>query len=289
MQRSWKAVAVLLVAGALQPAGAAAQTGFNGVITFVSDRTAGAQDTFVQTTKGHKLRLDGFGSRGGSMIVDNDAKLMMMVDPAKQQYMTMTADDAKQMQAMMGPMMERMRQHQAQRRDPSKFTFAKTGRTEIVAGVPCEVWHGEYTGEDGEKDQGEACVAAGVGFSLADLTFNNPMMMQGGAAHEQFEQYRQLVGGNKGILKATGVKNGKPTTELEAVKIERKAVGDDLFAPPAGYKEIRMADMMMQGHNAMQMMRNRQGRGDSTHGPSQAKPDSGQGQGKSQGQGQGQQ
>jgi hypothetical protein len=96
-------------------------------------------------------------------------------------------------------------------------------------------------------------VATGVGFALADLTFNNPMLQQHGPMHEQFEQYRQLVGDNKGILKATSVKNGKTTTELEAIKIERKGLGADTFSPPAGYKEIRMGDMMMQAHKAMQM------------------------------------
>lgn len=281
MRGYWRAVALLLVAGPLQPGGAAAQTGFNGVVTFQMDRSGGKRDTLVQTTKGHKLRIDGFGSSHGWMIMDNDSKSMMMVEPDKQQYMLMTEEDSKQMQAMMGPMMERMKQQQAHRTDPGKVNFAKTGRTEIVAGVPCEVWHGEYTDESGEKDEGEACVATGVGFALSELTYNNPIMQSGGAAHEQFEQYRQLVGGNKGILKATSIKKGKTSTELEAIKIERKVVGDEVFAPPAGYKEIRMGDLMMQAHP----MRNRHGQGD----PQLGEPEKKQGQGEPKGgQGQGQ-
>ena len=40
----------------------------------------------MQTTKGRKVRLDGMGgSEQGSMIVDGDAKVMMMVEPAKKQ------------------------------------------------------------------------------------------------------------------------------------------------------------------------------------------------------------
>jgi hypothetical protein len=177
------------------------------------------------------------------------------------------------MQAMMGPMMERMKQQQAHRTDPGKVSFAKTGRTEIVAGVPCEVWHGEYTDESGEKDEGEACVATGVGFALSELTYNNPMLQSGGAAHEQFEQYRQLVGGNKGILKATSVKKGKTSTELEAIKIERKIVGDEVFAPPAGYKEIRMGDLMMQTHKPMQPRGNKQGQGQGQGEPPHGQPE----------------
>jgi hypothetical protein len=132
------AVAVLLLGGVMSPRGAVAQTGFNGVITFLSERDAGKQDTFVQYTKGRKIRIDGFGGQQGAMIVDNDAKVVMIVEPAKKQYVTMTEDDAKQMQAMMGPMME-----QSKHKDAGKLNFAKTGKTETVAGVPCEVWRGE--------------------------------------------------------------------------------------------------------------------------------------------------
>ena len=39
---------------------------------------------------------------------------------------------------------------------------------------------------------------------------------------------------------------------MEATKIERKVVSDDAFKPPAGYKEIRMADMMMKAQKSMQ-------------------------------------
>jgi Domain of unknown function (DUF4412) len=250
-RRYWGALAALLVGGALQSTEAGAQTGFNGVITFVSARGAGKQDTFVQYTQGRKVRIDGLGPNRGGMIVDNDAKTLMIVDAGKQQYMTMTEADAQQMQAMMAPMMDKMKQEQS-KQDSGKLSFSKTGKTETVAGVPCEVWRGRYSAAEGEKNEGEACVATGVGFALADLTFNNPLLQQHGPMHEQFEQYRQLVGPNKGILKATSIKNGKTTTELEAIKIERKALGAGTFAPPAGYKEIRMGDMMMQAHKAME-------------------------------------
>jgi uncharacterized protein DUF4412 len=279
MRGYWRAVGVLLTAAAMPAGGAVAQTGFNGVITFVNEGSAGKQDTFVQYTKGHKVRLDGFGAQKGAMIVDNDAKVMMMVDPAKKQYMTMTEDDAKQMQAMMGPMMEKMKQQQSKKAADGRLTFAKTGKTETVAGVPCEVYRGEYTEEDGDKDQGEACVATGVGFALDALTFNNPMVQRGGAGYDRMQQFRELVAGNKGILKAKSFKDGKQKTDMEAIKIDRKVPGDDMFTPPAGYKEIRMADMMMQAHNAMKGMKDtKPGQGD----PQYGRPDTKQGQGEPQ-------
>ncbi|MGH7513309.1 MAG: DUF4412 domain-containing protein [Gemmatimonadales bacterium] len=271
---------MLLVVAPVPLGVAVAQTGFNGVITFVNEGSAGKQDTFVQYTKGHKVRLDGFGSHKGAMIVDNDAKVMMMVDPDKKQYVTMTEEDAKQMQAMMGPMMEKMKQQQSTKAGDGRLTFAKTGKTETVAGVPCEVYRGEYLEEDGGKDQGEACVATGVGFALDALTFNNPMVQRGGAGYDRMQQFRELVAGNKGILKAKSFKDGKVKTDMEAIKIERKSPGDDMFTPPAGYKEIRMADMVMQAHNAMKGMKDKTNpsQGD----PQYGRPDTKKGQGEPQ-------
>lgn len=267
MRRSWKAAAVLLVT-ALVPFGMlAAQSSFNGVITFLNEGESGRQDTFVQYTKGNKVRLDGFGATHGSMIIDNDAKVMMMVDPGKKQVMTMTEADAKQMQAMMGSMMKQPGKPEAA---ADKASFTKTGKTETVAGVRCDIYHGVYVEDDGDKDEGDACVATGVGFRLDAVTFNNPMIQRGGAAAGRMEQFRQLVAGNKGILKAKSYKDGQVKTDMEAVKIEPKSLGDDVFAVPPGYKEIRMADMMM---GAMKGMKMNQGN------PQHGEPDTKQGQG----------
>jgi len=246
----WGAAGAVVLAGWLRAGAVTAQTGFNGVITFTNSGRSGKPTTMVQTTKGNKLRLAGMGSDSGSVIMDNDAKTMMMVDPGKRQYMVMTDEDSKQMQAMMGPMAERMKNMKSNRPEP-KYRFAKTGATEVVAGVPCEVWQGEYTDSEGEKETGTACVAKGVGFALGQLTFANPMMRRGGPGQERFDQFRELLGNDKGILKATSIKDGKSVTELEATKIERTVVSDDAFKPPAGYKEIRLGDMMMKAQNAM--------------------------------------
>jgi hypothetical protein len=275
MRRSWKAVAVLVVAMPMPFGALAAQSSFNGVITFLNTGTSGRQDTFVQYTKGNKVRLDGFGASRGSMIIDNDAKVMMMVEPDKKQVMTMTEDDAKQMQAMMGPMMDRMKQQGKADDESGKASFTKTGKTETVAGVRCEVYHGVYIEDDGDKDEGDACVAPGVGFRLDAVTFNNPMVQRGGAGYGRMQQFRELVAGNKGILKAKSYKDGKVKTDLEAVKIEPKSLGDDMFAVPPGYKEIKMADMMMQARNGMKGMPGKMNQGNPQHG----EPDTKQGQG----------
>ena len=95
------------------------------------------------------------------MIVDNDAKVMMMVDPEKKQYMTMTEDDAKQMQAMMGPMMEQMKHGSRRRPTRGNSSSRRRARPRRVAGVPCEMCTGEYTGEEGEKERGRGLRGGG--------------------------------------------------------------------------------------------------------------------------------
>jgi len=62
---------------------------------------------------------------------------------------------------------------------------------------------------------------------------------------------------------------------LEAVKIEPKSLGDYMFAVPPGYKEIKMADMMMQARNGMKGMPGKMNQGNPQHG----EPDTKQGQG----------
>jgi len=243
----WRTAAILALAAWLPPR-LAGQTGFNGVITFQQDRD-GKMGTFVQTTKGRRVRLDGFGSDSGTVIIDGDTKSMMMVEPSEKKYFVMTEADAKQMAALMGPMLERMKNSKSGNAGDDKVNFKNTGRHETVAGVRCDVWHGSSLGD--EDHEGDACLAAGVGFDVGALVYANPLMQRGGRTWNKMEQYRSLIGDNKGILKATRLENGKSTVEMEAVKIEPKTVSDDLFKPPAGYTAVRMSDMMMKAHNAM--------------------------------------
>lgn len=240
------------------PGKLAAQTGFNGVITFRQQDQDGKTSTFIQTTKGRKIRLDGMGGQEtGAMIMDGDAHTMMMVSPREKKVFVMTEQDAKQMAEMMGPMAGRMKSKPD--KDDAQFSFKDTGRRETVAGVRCEVWHGTYDDGTGEAKEGDACLAKGVGFALGEMLAANPMMQRDQGHLKQLEQFRSLTAGGKGVLKATSTKDGKTRVEFEATSIEPKTVGDDAFSPPAGYEEVRMADMMTQMHDAMKAMHEQHG------------------------------
>jgi outer membrane lipoprotein-sorting protein len=243
---------------AAAPAPAAAQTGFEGVITFQQyNKSDGTHETMVQTSKGNKVRWDGMGGKNSSMIFDGDSHTMIMVNPEEKSYMTVTQADMDQMAAMMKPMADRMKQKKGASDNDFKVDLKNTGRTETVAGTRCEVWHGT-TMEEGKKKEGEACVAKGVGFALYDVMLNNPMTKQmRGSMEESMAKYKQMMSGGKGLLKMTSLDDGKTTVDMVATKIEKKSVGDDAFKPPAGYTGQSMSQMMQHAAQQMQMMKER--------------------------------
>ena len=244
----------------------AAQTGFEGVTTFKQyKKSDGTFTTMVQTTKGHKVRWQGMGSDSSIMIFDGDSHSMMIVQPDKKTYMTITQQDMEQAAAMMKGMEDRMKAKRGAsdadaEKDKDKdfdLDVKNTGRHETVAGVRCEVWHGTTT-ENGKKKEGEACVAPGAGLEIYDVMVNNPMTKRSGRFDAMMAKYKQVLSGGKGILKMTSIDEGKTVVDMEATKIERKSVSDDAFKPPAGYTGTSMGQMMMQAQQQMQMMQEKQ-------------------------------
>ncbi len=254
------ACTLALTALAVASAPAAAQTGFEGIITFREyNKSDGTHSTMTQTTKGNKVRLDGMGGSKGSMILDGDAHSMMMIEPDEKKYMTITQADMDQMAAMMPPTAARGKNPRDAKNRDFKVDLKNTGRTETVAGTKCEIWHGSSTDTDGQKHEGEACIAKGVGFEAYNLALNNPMAnrMRNASVQNAIEQYKKVLSGGKGVLKMTDLDNGKSVVEMEAVKIEPKSVSDDAFKPPAGYTGQSMGQMMQQAAQRMQMMKER--------------------------------
>jgi len=246
------AACTLALAG-LAAAPAAAQTGFEGVVTFrTTNKSDGTHGTMVQTTKGNKMRLEGMGSDKNIMVFDGDSHSMMVIDNEKKTYMTITEADMEQMAAMMGPVADRS----STKKDDFHVDLKDTGRTETVAGVTCEVWHGTTTQSNGEKKEGEGCVAKGVGFAFYDIMVNNPMTKRmRGSMQESMAKYKEVLSGGKGVLKMTSIENGKPTVDMEATKIEKQSVSEDAFKPPAGYTGQSMSQMMQGARQQMEMMR----------------------------------
>lgn len=265
--------ACTLALASLAATAAAAQTGFEGVITFAThNKSDGKTTTMIQTTKGSKLKIEGMGAEGGSMILDGDAHTMIMVEPAKKQYVTITKADMDQMAEMMKPMAEKMKgMKQDDAKDGAKVDISKTGRTETVAGTKCEIWHGTTVEDDGTKKEGDVCVAQGVGFAIYDMMMNNPMTAHArNSMQQRMAKYKELMSGGKGVLKITSIENGKPSVDMEATKIEKRSVSDAEFTPPADYTGTSMGAMLQQ--SAQQMQGLKQKMQDAQKGKGQTKP-----------------
>lgn len=207
---------VLLVIGAIVGATGSAlgQKPFEGTI----DATMHTQMGELNATyflKDARMRTDmsmGTGIRT-SMIVDPAAHRMYMLMPTRQMYMEREMPDS-------------LLQSAGQQAANNKVTW--TGRTETIAGVSCE--HATATANDGS--QLDMCIAKGIDFGGRAM-----MMGRRGAAGDSWQQH--VEGGFP--LRVQRV--GDSTPLFEVTKVERKAVGDDLFTPPAGWQKMTMPMM----------------------------------------------
>ncbi|MDQ6829729.1 MAG: DUF4412 domain-containing protein [Gemmatimonadota bacterium] len=239
LMRSALAISVIAASSYhVRLAGAQATT---GVVTFRVNHAGAPSETITQSIKGNRMRLDmsregSSADKQGAMIMDNDAHTTTVIIPERKQYMVMSANDV----TGMGPM--RPRPVPSSSMMPADLKIEKTGRTEVVAGVKCDVYHGSSM-KNGKKEEGEVCVADGVGFAILQMA-NGGMM--GGAARSipQMDQFRDLLKGGRGILKITQIVDGKPVVQLEAIKIDRSAPSDAVFAPPSDYTKFDPSSMM---------------------------------------------
>jgi hypothetical protein len=234
-----------------------AQAGFEGVATFIMrDKQGLKADTVQQTTKGKSVRMDGMGRTGkggGGMVIDGEKKRFIIIDDADKSAMIMSAADQEKMKAMT----DGLGANRPKRTPPSATTdkgmdIVKTGRTETVAGVRCEVYHGVST-DKGEKSEGDICVADGVGFGMFSAIASNPMFQQ--TRNKEFEQFRKILGEGKGVIKATSIENGKSYVSLELIKLDKKSVSSAVFEPPAGYQVRNMGDVMQGATDAIEKMK----------------------------------
>jgi hypothetical protein len=228
MRRSWKIVAA--VSGPLLVAGGAriamAQTGFQGAITFATHEQSGAPGTFTITTKGNKIRMES-GDHKGAYVIDNDTHTSTMVMADQKQFVRIPNN-----MEYPGQSAER-----AQPDAAPKMTITNTGRTEVVAGVPCEVYHGTSV-DNGKTTEGEACVAKGVG--LDPFMMMGPMQRSRGALSPKLQAMHEVLQGGKGILKFSEIKDGKLVTVMEATKIDPTPPPDAAFQPPPDYTEVKI-------------------------------------------------
>lgn len=195
----------LLSAGlvaAMLPAGLAAQGRFEGVITLRTGTTKGNGVEDHLYVKGSRVRLE----RGENTVIwDQDGRQIAIRNAARQYVVLGTASQTK----------------------PSTLRFEPTGRSETVAGYPCK-YYKIVDSSDKARASGEGCVTMALGF----------VKLGPGALVPADE--RTLRGQFRDGFLLLKVLDQKGVAASEVTQVERRSLSDALFAPPAGYTEMKL-------------------------------------------------
>jgi hypothetical protein len=177
------------------------------------------------------------------MVVESDAHVTRIIEHDRKVYLTITRADARQLEAL-GTILEPFegaRPQTAGLWDLDGLQFKKTGKTAQMAGIRCDIWVGRRSGAS-RNDASEVCLgASGIGFGVAQ--FVDALMADSNASGQYADNGLPRKALGSGLLKLSLVKDGSPTT-LEVISVRPSIVDDTLFAMPAGYTEVRMADML---------------------------------------------
>jgi hypothetical protein len=204
------------LSGAALPLNARAQA-FEGTLTFTVPGRDGAR-SIMEWVKGDQARYDMLAASGGvvegTMIVDAGAKTRTVVMPSRKMYMTVPYD----------PTAPRARSGAV-----SDVKWTRTGKSETVAGVKCDVIHGTGT-EAGKPKEADICVARGIGFGSGSTG--------GGPFSEALTEYANLqLAPGEGIIKMTSVQGGASQVDLELTRVSRRPLSAADFQPPPGYSK----------------------------------------------------
>lgn len=124
----------------------------------------------------------------------------------------------------------------------SNMKLQKTGKTDRVAGFPCDEWEATDAAQPGSKLQ--VCVA-NQGASWLAL----PLRALPGNASAMAE----LLDGKHFPLRMVAFKRDAEELRVEVTKVEKKTLADALFSVPSGYQEIDLMTAMLGGLGGMGM------------------------------------
>ena len=243
------AAAAFALAVAARPA--SGQALFEGQISVTLKSARGAQAMEMYLKDGVS-RTEISGQNGNSMVMINDPvkKEMLMVMPERQMYMRRSTDMASMpMNPNMPP---------AAAATASKTNIAKTGKTETIAGIKCEV----YTVTEESGDILETCLASGMGTFMMGGGMGGGI--GGGMGGMGMGGGRGMGGGGQGSAPGAGGGRGGPPRQemgwsrdlekgmfplrvtkngenmLEVTKVEKKKLDAALFKAPEGFQEMNM-------------------------------------------------
>ncbi len=247
--------AIGMTLGAVRQASAQA---FAGTAHYtIHDENGKTNNMTIATKPGHyAVQFTGENGKAGQLIVDSAAGTTTFVSSEDKSYFVITKEMMQGMAGMMSGMASMMKRHGADSSagdaNEPKPTITPAGSS-VVAGISCQMFH--YVGNDDKHTSGDVCLAKGVGMGLLNM---NPFGgMMGGMRQQERRGIQdrlgrmglvgQMLQQGYGILKATSFEDGKPKGSIEVTAVERGMPPAAAFAPPPGYTEKNMGDMMRGG------------------------------------------
>lgn len=221
-------LASLLLGLLLAPATLAAAETFEGRVTFRMTAPGGKAQDMRFALKGARARIEIANVQGmGAMIIDSAKREQLVLMDQQRMYLTMAMPDVAAA---------------ANETKSDEVKLTKTGETEKILGHTAEKYLATH-----KNTTTELWLAEGLG-NFTPFGGGNPMAGgRGGPATPQAWE-RALAG--KGLFPLrviTRDAHQKESFRLEATSVEKQALPDDLFAPPADYRKLDMGGMMPPG------------------------------------------
>jgi hypothetical protein len=222
------------ILGALKSA-VAPSNPFEGEIAFtVTDAGHPAGQTMQVQFKGGKIRFNAEGKTGGHMgagIMDLKNKKLLTIMDAQKKYMEFDFNDATSAAMMSHGVPGAPGAMPGAPSSPPKVE--KTGKHETVAGHDCEDW----TMTDADGRHGTVCMAKDLGgLDFAGLSGGTPLLAS-------YFSSGPFDGTEFPLKFADYDAQNKEKMRAEVTKIDKKAMDDALFQPPAGYTKLDLGNL----------------------------------------------
>jgi hypothetical protein len=217
---------------------------FEGILhmktTLTEMKTASMSDWYIKGDVARMERSHEEG-QGSAMIMDGQKRSMIILMPEKKVAMEFTLD------ATSDTMAEHMKE------EFEKKVVDRTGKTEKIAGYPCEVWR--ISDKETKNLEHEICVAKG--FGRGATAFLDPKRLQ---QSSQPSWVKQLAKEGGFGMRSIGYDDlGKEASRTEVVGVEKKRLDASLFVVPADYTRQNMGDMVNRMKAAREQMQQKQG------------------------------
>ncbi len=223
----------MLVAASLAPVAFAASP-FEGKVTFKMTSGRNAPQEMRYAIKGDKVRIEMAGQKEmGGMIMDMTKSEMVMLMDEQKMYMVMPINEGAAQGRKSGP-------------EP---TLEKTGETEKILGYTAEKYISTHEGT-----KTDLWLSEGLGaFAAFRPNATGGRSGRGNTPPPGWE--RALAGKPLFPLRVVGHdKAGKENFRMEATAIDKQALPDGMFAPPADYQKFDMGGMGGMGEMMRGMM-----------------------------------